>query len=244
MSLPSDPSRVTDVKQSMIYCGLCLEFCPSTSFGALKPNGKNICDKHPPPKLDTKGRYCRKCDEILCVTEFPLGQRRFICKRHSWNDKGKVAKEKLLKANPWKKELARLYSLSYSDCKFFGQSRIGLTQTEIAKLFMGLITPPLGARERQDKTDSEFNRIQAFSFAVLPLHPEEVLSKRNAALVRRADRIKLLCYMKKRDWETYNVMIMRLAVAFTWHFGDLPPINDVYIYIYIRPDPLSSLQHG
>lgn len=219
MSLPSDPSRgpeeLTDVKQSMIYCGLCLEFCPSTSFGALKPNGKNICDKHPPPKLDTKGRYCRKCDEILCVTEFPLGQRRFICKRHSWNDKGKVAKEKLLKANPWKKELARLYSLSYSDCKFFGQSRIGLTQTEIAKLFMGLITPPLGARERQDKTDSEFNRIQAFSFAVLPLHPEEVLSKRNAALVRRADRIKLLCYMKKRDWETYNVMIMRLAVAFT-----------------------------
>jgi hypothetical protein len=74
-------------------------------------------------------------------------------------------------------------------------------------LFVGLIT--------QDKPDSEFNRIQAFSFAVLPLHPEEVLSKRNAALVWRADRTKLLCYMKQRDWETYSMMIIRLAVAFT-----------------------------
>ena len=205
MSLPSDTA---DVKQSMIYCGFCRDFCPSTSFGVLKSRpGKKICDKHPPPELDTKVRYCRKCHKILCVAEIPLGQRRFICKRHSWNDKGKVAKQKFLKANPWKKELARLYSLSYSDCKFFGQSRIGLTQTEIAKLFVGLIT--------HDEPDFEFNGIQAFGFAVLPLRPEEMLSKRNAALVRRADRTKLLCYMKQRDWETYSVWIMRLAVAFT-----------------------------
>jgi len=53
MSLPSDTA---DVKQSMIYCGSCRDFCPSTSFGVLKPKpGKNICDKHPPPELDTKG---------------------------------------------------------------------------------------------------------------------------------------------------------------------------------------------
>jgi len=48
--------------------------------------------------------------------------------------------------------------LSYSDCKFFGQSRIGLTQTEIAKLVVGLITP--------DEPDSEFNEIQAFDLVV------------------------------------------------------------------------------
>ena len=190
----------------MIYCRLCRDFCPSTSFRVLKSKpGKNTCDKHPPPEVDPNGRYCRKCDKILCVTAFPSGQRRFVCKRHAWNDKGKVAKEKILKANPWKKEVARLYSLCYNDCKFFNQHKIELTQTEIAKLFVGQST--------HDEPARDFTAITALGFAVLPLRPGEILSKRNVALVSRADRGRLLCCMKQQDWETYTAMVSRLDVA-------------------------------
>jgi len=176
------------LKPSFVYCALCMDFCKSTSFSSMKlPPAKNVCDKHPTLDLDKSGRYCRICNEFLCISKFPRGQRRFICKEHQWKCNGKISKAKL-RANPWNKEIARLYSLCYSDRRFFSQSKIDITQAGIGKLFV----------------DMNFNPQEKFGFAVLPIHHCEVLSSKNAAIVRQADRIQLISYLKERDWESYT----------------------------------------
>jgi len=196
---------MADVKPSFVYCALCMDFCPFTSFSNMKLSpAKNVCDKHPTLELDQHGRYCRRCDAFLCISKFPRGQRRFICKEHQWKYNGKISKAKL-RANPWNKELARLYSLSYSDRKFFRQSKIDLTQAEIANLFVGMNFNDLPGDSPQEK----------FGFAVLPIQPHEVLHINNAALVRRADRIKLLSRLKEQDWESYTTMMRQMAVVVT-----------------------------
>jgi hypothetical protein len=193
---------MADLKPSFVYCARCMDFCPSTSFSSIKlPPGKNVCDKHPTLDLDKSGRYCRMCDEFLCISRFPKGQRRFICKEHLWEFNGKISKAKL-RANPWNKELARLYSLCYSDRIFFSQSKVDITQAGIGKLFVGM-------------NFNEGSPQEKFGFAVLPTNPYDILSSNNAVLVRREDRIKLLSYLKERDCESYTTMMRQMAVVVT-----------------------------
>jgi hypothetical protein len=188
---------MADLKPSFVYCACCMDFCPSTSFSSMKvPPTKNVCDKHPTLELDKSGRYCRICNEFLCISKFPRGQRRYICKQHLWEFNGKISKAKL-RANPWNKEIARLYSLCYSDRRLFSRSKIDITQAGIRKLF------------------NEGSPQEKFGFAVLPIHPHEVLSINNAALVRREDRIKLLSYLKECDCESYTTMMRQMAVVVT-----------------------------
>ena len=110
-----------------------------------------------------------------------------------------------LRANPWNKELARIYSLYYSDRRFFSQSKIDITQAGIAKLFVDMNFNDRPGGSPQEKV----------GFAVLPIQPHEVLFINNAALVRREDRIKLLSYSKERDWESYTTMMRQMAVVVT-----------------------------
>jgi hypothetical protein len=182
---------MADLKPSFVYCALCMDFCKSTSFSSMKlPPAKNVCDKHPTLELDRSGRYCKICDKFLCISKFPRGQRRFICKEHQWKCNGKISKAKL-RANPWNKEIARLYSLCYSDRRLFSQSKIDITQAGIGKLFV-------------DMNFNEGSLQDKFGFAVLPVNPYDVLSSNNAALVRQADRIQLILYLKECDWESYT----------------------------------------
>lgn len=184
---------------SVKYCNQCKNYCLATSFAP----GSTICGEHPTLKKDANGkRWCRKCREFICTTRFPVGQRRYVCKKHAWDDNAKMAKKKL-RLDPWKRELARLYSLCYNDCRYFNQPQIELTQRQIGKLFVGIMTH-----------DGPESSIEAFGFAVLPMRPHEVLCLQNSAVVWREDRTKLLSVLKKRDWETYSQMVQSLAVAY------------------------------
>ena len=203
--IPLPPGAVAEASfipenPSVIYCNQCKDYCLAKSFAP----GNTICGKHPILKKDANGKqWCRKCSEFVCISKFPVGQRRYICKRHAWNDTAKFAKAKS-RSDPWRRELSKLYSLCYNDCRYFNQPRIELTQADIAKLFVGMIFNDGPG----SSTDGNFG------FAVLPTNPHDVLSNNNAAVVRRGDRIKLLTYLKKRDWDSYIVMVRRLAAAF------------------------------
>jgi hypothetical protein len=184
---------MADVKPAFVYCARCMDFCPSILFSTP---GKNVCDKHSTLELDKSGRYCKMCDEFICISRFPKGQRRFVCKKHLWEFNGKRSKAKL-RANPWNKELARLYSLCYSDRISFYQSKVDITQAGIGKLFV-------------DMNFNEDSPQEKFGFAVLPINPYEILSSNNAVVVRREDRIKLISCLKEHDCESYTTMMRQM----------------------------------
>ena len=185
---------------SVKYCNQCKDYSLATSFAP----GSTICGEHPTIKRDADGkRWCRKCREFICTSKFPVGQRRYVCKRHACSETAKLAKAKS-RSDPWRRELSKLYSLCYNDCLYFNQPRIELTQAEIAELFANMMSNDGPGSSTDVK----------FGFAVLPMNPHDVISNKNAAVVRRGDRIKLLTYLKKRDWDTYTVMVRRLAAAF------------------------------
>ena len=205
--LPLPPGIIVDAPSvqetpSVIYCNQCKDYCLAKSFA----QGNTICGKHPTLTKDAGGkRWCRKCCEFICTTRFPVGQRRYVCKKHAWDDTAKMAKKKL-RSDPWKRELARIYSLCYSDCRYFNQPRIELTQGQIGKLLSGMWC--------NDGAESSIEGVQTFEFAVLPMRPHEVLCVKNYAVLLRKGRTTLLSFLKKRDFETYSRMIHKLAVAF------------------------------
>ena len=205
--MPLPPGAVAEASfipetPSVVYCKQCKDYCLAKSFTP----GNTICGKQPTLKKDTDGkRWCRKCSEFVCTTKFPVGQRRYVCKRHAWSDTAKLAKAKL-RSDPWRRELAKLYSLCYNDCRYFNQPRIELTQSQIGKLLVSIMT--------RDGPGSSIEGVQAFGFAVLPMRPHEVLCWQNSAVVWRKDRTTLLSVLKKRDWETYSRMVQSLAVAY------------------------------
>ena len=55
----------------------------------------------PVPDLNNR-RFCRACQTTLPVESFPLGKRRYLCKRHTWLRLNKPSKERVL-ADPLKK---------------------------------------------------------------------------------------------------------------------------------------------
>ena len=86
--------------------------------------------------VDANGlRFCRACCKHIPTSHFPAGQRRFLCKRHIWEKIGKAAKARL-RSDPLKRELARLWSLCYNDRGLFCQTRVAITQTDIARLLV------------------------------------------------------------------------------------------------------------
>ena len=143
--------------------------------------------------VDANGlRFCRACCKLIPTSHFPAGQRRFLCKRHIWEKIGKAAKARL-RSDPLKRELARLWSLCYNDRGLFCQTRVAITQTDIARLLVNMARPESSSERR--------------NLAVVPIRPQELLSKTNAVLVQQEDRGRLLGAAKERDFAAYTGMV-------------------------------------
>jgi hypothetical protein len=153
-------------------------------------------------------RFCVACDSFLLVSEFPLGPRRYTCKKHTWETTGKKAKAKRL-ADTNKRILFRLWGKAYDDSKRFSrwrtlvesqprnQAHVSITQHEIEQLLY--TATDYSSREVYDNPMKFARRI-----AVVPVNPKEILSLSNAALVPNTVKRELFRAFKLGGLQGYS----------------------------------------
>jgi hypothetical protein len=170
-------------------------------FGNLRiESGKNGCELHNDEILHEKTRYCRECDEILCISKFRFGQRRFQCREHY----SIVAAKN--RSQPWRKEIVLIHAIWKNDSKSFKKAIVGITQKH--EIF-GITRKDISTIFK--KTNDDDKKID---FAILPKNPYEVISGTNYVIVKRECRKSLLNCMKTRQYNLYTTLVSTMAVSF------------------------------
>ena len=180
------------------FCHACNDFRPIAQF---KKGQNHVCQQHEAP--EPQGRFCRVCQDLLPLSRFAADQKRFICRICTWKRTGKPARTK------YRERLAhiqRLWSMCYLDRAAFDQPKVGVTQTDIAKLLEA----------------GSFTVSDASKLAVMPQDPQLPMGKENAVLVTREQRRRLLRMLAKSGPEAYvSDMIGKRTAGFkrTADFG-------------------------
>jgi hypothetical protein len=116
-------------------------------------------------------RYCRHCDKFLDITDFPIGPRRYVCRMHMYQ-RVKVPARLRVQADDKRCSLSKLWDRCRTDSKALGQTRIQLSQREIAEIL-------------KDKGIDLAN-------AIVPAKPSTVLSSENFVVVPNEFRRPLI----------------------------------------------------
>ena len=168
------------------FCHACNDFRPIDQF--RKGQG-HVCRQHVEVPDPDGLRFCRVCQDLLPLSRFAADQKRFICRICTWKRTGKPARTK------YRERLAhiqRLWSMCYLYRAAFDQPRVGITQTDIARLL-----------EAGSFTVSDANKL-----AVMPPDPRLPMGKENAVLVTREQRRTLLNMLAAGGMQAYiNEMI-------------------------------------
>ena len=127
-------------------------------------------------------RFCTHCEKFIPLIKFPSGTRRYVCKMHMWIASGKASSKKMLKV-PHKRALNQVWARAYKDSRLFKQTRIALTQAEIAKILAVVVA------DGKEKAGAAY---EAGGIAVVPVDPNKVLSASNSALVATSTRSVLM----------------------------------------------------
>ena len=138
-------------------------------------------------------RFCTHCEDFIPLINFPSGPRRYVCKMHMWIASGKNSSKKML-SDPQKRVLNQVWARAYKDSRLFKQTRIAITQTEIAKILAG------GGVGGIEKTGVLY---AAGVVAIVPADPTKVLSVSNLALVAPSTRRVLMKQWKGFGKEGY-----------------------------------------
>jgi hypothetical protein len=156
-------------------------------------------NSEPIPDVDGS-RFCRHCKKRLPLSAFPVGPRRYICKAHLYERFTLPAKLRV-QADEKRRILNKLWARCSSDAKKLGQTRIQLTQREIAGILehMGF-------------------RID-LAFAVVPADASRVLSRDNVAVVVNEARRDLISAHRKGGVHMY------LAALAAWRAADSRQIS-------------------
>ena len=168
------------------FCHVCNDFRPIDQF--RKGQG-HVCRQHVEVPDPDGLRFCRVCQDLLPLSRFAADQKRFICRACTWKRTGKPARTKY---RARRAHIQRLWSMCYLDRAAFDQPRVGVTQTDIARLL-----------EAGSFTVSDANKL-----AVVPQDPQLPMGKENAVLVTREQRRTLLSMLAAGGTEAYvNEMI-------------------------------------
>jgi hypothetical protein len=124
------------------------------------------------PDVDDR-RFCRHCKKLLPITSFPKGVRRYVCSRHLY-ELVKLPAKLRVEADDKRCVIHKLWVRCRTDSKAFGQTRIKLTQSEIA-----------------DILQADGKAID-LAFAIVPTDASRVLSRKNAVVVVNEARLNLL----------------------------------------------------
>ena len=171
------------------FCHACNDFRPIDQF--RKGQG-HVCRQHVEVPDPDGLRFCRVCQDLLPLSRFAADQKRFICRACTWKRTGKPARTK------YRARLAhiqRLWSMCYLDRAAFDQPRVGVTQTDIARLL-----------EAGSFTVSDANKL-----AVMPPDPRLPMGKENAVLVTREQRRRLLRMLAAGGSEAYGNEMMKMT---------------------------------
>jgi hypothetical protein len=156
-------------------------------------------------------RFCTACDNFLPVGDFPLGPRRYSCKKHMWATAGKRAKEKRM-ADTSKVILFRLWGKAYDDSKRFSQTWRNTDDSEASPVNLAHISIKQREIEQLLHIATQFYSMAvcdnhkefAKQIAVVPVNPKEILSLCNAALVPNTVKRRLFRSWKLNGLEGYN----------------------------------------
>jgi hypothetical protein len=110
-----------------------------------------------------------------------------------WIASGKASSKKMLK-DPHKRALNQVWARAYKDSRLFKQTRIALTQAEIAKILAGVVA---------DGIEKTSVLSEAGGIAIVPADPNKVLSASNSALVATSTRSVLMKQWKHFGKEEY-----------------------------------------
>ena len=170
-------------------CHVCHDFRPIAQF---RKGQNHVCQQHdeaPDPTEPDGLRFCRVCQDLLPLSRFSVDQKRFICRVCTWKRTGKPARTKYRERRA---HIQRLWSMCYTDRAAFHQPRVGISQTDIAKLLEA----------------GSFTASDAVKLAVVPQDPQLPMGKENAVVVTREQRRMLLSMLAAGGTEAYvNEMI-------------------------------------
>ena len=160
----------------------------------------------PVPDLNNR-RFCRACQTTLPVEAFPLGKRRYLCKRHVWLRVKRPSKERV-HADPHRKLLSVLWKRCWNDAKTtFGQARVALLQRDIARVLSELdfgegVTNGESLNKVEGRADP--------AIALLPEDPARLLSQENFVVVHMDVRRDMLRAYRDGGVERYEQALGKL----------------------------------
>ena len=176
------------------YCSKCKDFVKATLFktntNATLKSG--VCDKHEEVQETEVMRFCRICNDHIPISDFPAGQKRFVCKKHFAIQNSAKCQENRLKI-PGKINAERAWNMCYRDSKKFPNINMNLTQQEIIQILL--------------QVDPFFKT----RLIILPLNPSIDISKDNVVVLNNIDRKKLMKCVSKGDLRAYSRIVHALV---------------------------------
>ena len=138
-------------------------------------------------------RFCRHCKKRLSISAFPAGPRRYICRRHLYELFTHPAKLRV-QADDKRRVLSKLWVRCSTDAKALGQTRIQLSQSEIAEIL----------------------KVKGIdlAFAIVPADASRMLSRENFVVVVNEARRDLISTYKKGGVHMY------LSALSAWRAAD------------------------
>ena len=166
------------------YCKRCCDYLPIAEFSATDTKNKDICKRHDDFGAKTV-RWCKECDNFMCISLFRKGVVEFLCRKHMYDKRGRRAMEKI-RNNPENVGFLSVRNICYVDMKTFKQSSIGLTRDEIK-----MVTKSISNSE-------------LIKFALLPVDPTKQMSVNNVDVVSQEKRDKMMKFFKNKNQEKYE----------------------------------------
>jgi hypothetical protein len=183
-------------------------------LGGTEASPSTYAKLGPVPDLNNR-RFCRACQTTLPVEAFPLGKRRYLCKRHTWLRLNKPSKERVL-ADPLKKLLWVLWKRCWNDAKtVFGHTRIALLQGDIAKVLSELESEGGGGNgaffDKVKGAACDTVEPAKSAIAFLPENPVQLLSQENFVIVHMDVRRDMLRAYRDGGVERYGEALGKLV---------------------------------
>ena len=184
------------------YCNMCNDFRPVACFlptttpvedsaTVFSQRKANVCNLH--DNEEEKERFCKICDEFSPVSNFPLGQKGYFCRKHRYIATQKKAQMKI-RNKPGQREKMRLWRQCFNDRIKFNQPFIEIKTHEIEALILKVDPKSTG------------------DYLVVPKDPFLPISPKNIQVVTKQNRKILLKFIAKGDHQAYTAMLLQIAL--------------------------------
>ena len=170
-----------------LYCTACRDFLPIDEFNADDSSKvTSLCKRH--DDITQKNtRWCRACEDFVCVSRFQKKKVVFLCKKHMYNLHVKKSIEKR-KKNPVIALLLSQYNLCQMDCKIFKQTSMKLKISDIRVLL------------------SHISEDEKSLYRLLPIDPARIIGMDNVVVVKCDERKQMMIEFKNKNTSMYNTM--------------------------------------